>query len=367
MTVGTVTSPSDMEDRYGSALREVEKGNLDAGLKIYHSMISGGDIQDAAMISRIVNDIGAIAWARGDASEARLLFEQAIGLDGFNQDAATNLQRIGEILGRRMPVSTITGYLTGFFPDQASADSYVSVHKERFSEMLAAIGTEGNGARMLELGSNTFFSLLLRRFTGYDVHHSDMWEGKETERRFLAHNQATSEIVEFTILNFNAEKDRYPFEDRSFDVVLAAEIIEHLPNDPMFMLSESNRILKEGGRLVLTTPNITSHRSLAALLNGYSPFLYNKFTKSGGRHCIEYAPREIRLMMERAGFHVESLETKNVWMELEDGQAYRDIYRSMHGILIKLGSPTNLRGEDIFAVGRKNSAVVDRFPPELYD
>jgi 2-polyprenyl-3-methyl-5-hydroxy-6-metoxy-1,4-benzoquinol methylase len=51
----------------------------------------------------------------------------------------------------------------------------------------------------------------------------------------------------------------------SFDVVIAAEVIEHLEN-PRQVAREWFRILKPGGTLILSTPNNESIRSLMALL-----------------------------------------------------------------------------------------------------
>lgn len=47
-----------------------------------------------------------------------------------------------------------------------------------------------------------------------------------------------------------------PFEDNSFDVVINTEVIEHTP-DPEKAVAELSRVLKPGGLLILTVPNIT--------------------------------------------------------------------------------------------------------------
>jgi len=47
----------------------------------------------------------------------------------------------------------------------------------------------------------------------------------------------------------------YPFEDKSVDVVLSVDVIEHLEN-PWLHLREIKRILKPNGVAIVTTPNI---------------------------------------------------------------------------------------------------------------
>jgi len=51
----------------------------------------------------------------------------------------------------------------------------------------------------------------------------------------------------------SAEK-KMPFAANEFDTLLAGELIEHLKTPEKF-LKEANRVLKKGGKIILTTPN----------------------------------------------------------------------------------------------------------------
>jgi len=59
--------------------------------------------------------------------------------------------------------------------------------------------------------------------------------------------------------------DPLPVADASYDVVVAAEVIEHLEN-PRALCREFFRLLRVGGQAVVSTPNNESWRALVALL-----------------------------------------------------------------------------------------------------
>ncbi len=134
----------------------------------------------------------------------------------------------------------------------------------------------------------------------------------------------------------------------------------------MHLMAEVNRILKPGGALVLTTPNIASLRALAAILEGYHPGFFPAYIRpsSNGeteaRHNREYAPREVRMLLEDAGFEVTLLETGE----------FLDVPRPEHNWVLNLLErytlSTELRGDGIYAVGRKRGPVRERFPAWLY-
>lgn len=65
--------------------------------------------------------------------------------------------------------------------------------------------------------------------------------------------------------------DRLPFEDASFDYLTCVEAIEHLHNRFSF-LRECARVLKPGGKLLLTTPNVLNLSArMRYLVSGFLP------------------------------------------------------------------------------------------------
>ena len=174
------------------------------------------------------------------------------------------------------------------------------------------------------------------------------------------------EIFRCHIDLFDAEHDRFPYPDAHFDCVLACEILEHLRHDPMHMLVESRRILADGGALVLTTPNCASLASLTRVLHGcenpqiFSCYPHPLRAAQDAPHVREYTPYELRRTLAAGGFRVETLFTGRINGHEEGTWAYELLRRN--------GFDTELRGEQIYCVARKDPALpVDRYPRALYE
>jgi SAM-dependent methyltransferase len=107
------------------------------------------------------------------------------------------------------------------------------------------------------------------------------------------------------------ESTALPFATDTVDAVVLTEVIEHLWVDPLFALSEMNRVLKGGtGVLVLSTPNFLSLRNRVNFLRGRMnrviehPFVaYLKKSRLGHTgHVRLYAPVELESMLKLLGF-----------------------------------------------------------------
>lgn len=97
-----------------------------------------------------------------------------------------------------------------------------------------------------------------------------------------------------------------PFANDVFDVVFCGETIEHLI-DPDHLLDEMHRVLKPGGLLILTTPNIANWYDRLMLLAGYQPY----WLPASDRHhkvgnllrsvrCSERGPHHLRFFCLRS-------------------------------------------------------------------
>jgi SAM-dependent methyltransferase len=223
----------------------------------------------------------------------------------------------------------------------------------------------GPGDSILEMGSYLQLTPALRYRLGYgEVRGCYYGPAGRTERR-----EVTSDGQSFACLidHFDASKDPFPYPDASFSAVLCGEVIEHLPDDPMHLMSEVNRILRLGGHLLLTTPNIASLRAIAAILQGHHPSLFPAYIlparpgeESEARHSREYAPREIGMLLRDAGFETLRLETGEFLDQPHPEHAW------VAHLLARYRLPEDLRGDGIYALGRKIGPVKDRRPRWLY-
>ncbi|MBI4021210.1 MAG: class I SAM-dependent methyltransferase [Candidatus Aenigmarchaeota archaeon] len=120
-----------------------------------------------------------------------------------------------------------------------------------------------------------------------------------------------------------ADATRMPFRAQTFDSLLAGEIIEHL-DEPGRFVAEGRRVLKDGGTLLLTTPNRRS--------------LLNRLTKAYEKpaHLTLFTRQELVSLLEQHGFRVERLTLLPYTAESSEGSGHPwffPIRKAMHPFL----------------------------------
>ena len=107
------------------------------------------------------------------------------------------------------------------------------------------------------------------------------------------------------VLVGDVETMELPFGLGSFDVVLCGDLIEHL-RDPETFLRRVLPLLREGGRLVLTTPNVANWAMRLGLLAGRW-----RYTERGildRTHTHLFTRGTLVETLERAGYRVVELD-----------------------------------------------------------
>ena len=78
-----------------------------------------------------------------------------------------------------------------------------------------------------------------------------------------------------------------PYEDGYFSVVIATEVIEHIYDTDQF-IKECYRVLKKGGTLILTTPNLVSITNRLKMVLGKYPSYVPEYKTGGAGHIRAY-------------------------------------------------------------------------------
>ena len=232
--------------------------------------------------------------------------------------------------------------------DDSGLEDYLSTHWTRFVTTLDLV-VELAPESVLDVGvfpPLAFEAMMVNALPGLDI--AGVWEGPNPYYQSIP--SYTDQYPKFDIFlrPANIERDPLPYEPESFDLVLGMEIFEHLALDPYFFLCEAARVLKPEGHILLSTPNVASHRGVWKTLNLKSPYSFGLFVPTGGvygRHNREYAPHEVARLAEAAGFETHVLKTVDVYDDKIDP--------GIAELLCARGDDLTLRGETIFYVGKK--------------
>ena len=135
----------------------------------------------------------------------------------------------------------------------------------------------GPGRRVLDLGCR--YGALTRAYLeGNEV------VGVDVDRDALA--EAGKLGIETRWANV---EELLPFEDESFDVVVAGELLEHV-RDPERLVADARRLLRPGGRLVGSVPNAFRLPNRLRFLAGLPP-------ERDPTHLHMYAPAHVRELL----------------------------------------------------------------------
>lgn len=201
-------------------------------------------------------------------------------------------------------------------------------HNQRYMESWSWI-KPCIGSSILEFGGESIFTTFLRKYLPSDV---TLASTKEQDLRY--------DLVE---------------PSNSHDLILCMEVMEHVRdrNESKLadftgsgirsMLSEAYRILRPGGHLLLTTPNVCGLMNLERVAAMAHPFFYQP-------HHRELTPDDVEGYLNDAHFTIKKIETKIVWNHHRMSKVKIEKWTAF---LANMGYPVRGRGDCIFALGYK--------------
>lgn len=236
---------------------------------------------------------------------------------------------------------------------------YATLHVDRIIKTVEMLPLLDGAVRVLELGANPYFmTLLVQKYLGYRVtpanFFGDYRDATGGTDDITIRSARYGEAHTFSFKIFNVETDPYPYDDAEFDLVLCCEILEHLVKDPSHLMSESHRVLKPTGHLIVTTPNVTRLENIVKIVRGEN--LYHPYFGFGvyGRHNREYTAAELGQLL---GVH--HFETTVV---VDDAYPHGRPYRLATSV-----GPLRKRKDNLLGIERATGVRTRRYPDWLYE
>ena len=200
---------------------------------------------------------------------------------------------------------------------------YAAVHRDRFREHFNGVGrllSEHRQPRLLEFGVSEFSGFYLRLWPDLHFEVADRPSAPDYPGFTRQRSLAVSGAAAFHEVNLEQPGSLYAgdLERGSFDVVVLAEVLEHLVVNPVELLEALITLLSPAGVLYLTTPNFLRRenlRMLEAVLNPQQVFPAADGNWDAHFHHREYAAREMLDFIRTAGGRCRSFHFSDCWEE----------------------------------------------------
>ena len=203
---------------------------------------------------------------------------------------------------------------------------YFEIHEVRYRYILGKIQELNlpQGSKILDIGV-------------YPPHLFKALEESGYKLSGISSQHEKVKLKNISILNI--EKEKFPYKNGEFDLVLMTEVIEHLTADPIIYLSEIKRVLEPSGYLLITTPNAVHLKNRMKILMGKSasfPVEQLSETKPHDdsiyyRHNREFTLAELEKIVQSSGLKLRKSEYFS---------AYTPFRKNRKTTLIKLGGYT---------------------------
>ena len=174
-------------------------------------------------------------------------------------------------------------------------DRYFHYHAPRYELLLGVIGRHLQpGMRVLDIGSSVLTTMIARQF------------GTVVDTLGFGPDQSSDTGHQWHFdLNDAQYRDRWRRDMGDYDLIVMAEVIEHLYTAPSLVLSFLHSLLSASGKLIVQTPNAVALHKRVQMLAGRNPYTPIVEDNTNPMHFREYTKRELFDYLEGAGLHVQ--------------------------------------------------------------
>lgn len=201
----------------------------------------------------------------------------------------------------------------------------------------------GSPLRVLDLGCGTGNTALVLKemYPEVEVFGVDQLEEKEIP-----------DFVNYQKINLDS--DVLPYPDNSFDSVIFIHVIEHL-SSPLRLGSEINRVLKNGGKLYIETPNWTSVLVPSIGFKREQSYPFNFYDDP--THVKPWSKHGLFEFLRKSKLRVEKVGTVRNWIKMPFDLVFI-IINFIKGDRPRIvGSFWNLYGWCIYGIGVKDANI----------
>jgi len=180
-------------------------------------------------------------------------------------------------------------------------NSYVAFHAKRFAFLLQLLRTyiSDKSRPVLDVGPSELTLLMAEAF-GVRV----------DSLGFSGHRQAAAKHFGFD-LNDAQDRARWRADIGPYDIIVMAEVIEHLHTSPARVLAFLRTLLAPNGVLIIQTPNAAALHKRVKLLAGRNPYELIREDATDPGHLREYTARELRRYAQQVDLIVERCSHEN--------------------------------------------------------
>ena len=151
-------------------------------------------------------------------------------------------------------------------------------------------------ARILDLGAYTGALIARLRDNGYsNLYAADLA------------NHLTEPVADHWACDFNGDFASV-IGDNEFDCIIACEVIEHLDN-PRAFLRQCRQLLRDGGILIISTPNIEFFEGRIKFLLTGDLWGFGEKNYRSQRHITPIAASQVPLMLSECAFSAMEIST----------------------------------------------------------